>query len=316
MIGAAKGSNASGRPILVTGSHRSGTGWVGQMLAASTAPAVAYLWEPFSVLHRPGICNVGFPYWFPYVCRENERTYVRAIGDMLAFRYRPLAELRAVRTPRDAARLARDWRRMVRYRRLQARPLMKDPIALFSSEWLCDTFDMDVVLLIRHPAAFVHSLTTRGWSHPFNHFLHQPLLMRDFLAPFEAEIERFAEEPQPIPDQAILLWNILHDAILRYRERRPNWLFLRLEDIAHDPVASFRHLYDALGLGFNQHAADTIISHSNSSNPSEQRDASSTKRDSRASVSTWKTRLSSEEIARIRVGVEPIASEFYTDADW
>lgn len=286
------------------------------MLAASTAPPVAYLWEPFSALHRPGICAVSFPYWFPYLCRENEGPYMGPIGDMLAFRYRPLAELRVVRTPKDAARLARDWRRMARYRERQSRPLMKDPIALFSSEWLCDTFDMDVVVLIRHPAAFVHSLANRGWTHPFDHFLKQPLLMRDLLAPFAGEIERFAEEPQPVADQAILLWNILHEAILRYRERRPKWLFLRLEDIAADPVRSFRHLYDTLGLDFNERAADTIASHSDSSNPAEERDPSSVKRDSRASVFAWKTRLSPEEITRIRVKVETIAAEFYSDVDW
>jgi len=238
------------------------------------------------------------------------------IADMLAFRYRPAAELRVVRTPKDAARLARDWYRSAAYRRRGARPLLKDPIALFSSEWLCDTFDMDVVVLIRHPAAFVHSLVNRGWTHPFDHFLKQPLLMRDLRAPFAVEIERFAAEPQPITDQAILLWNVLHETILRYRQRRPNWLFLRLEDIAHDPEDSFRHMYANLGLNFDEHAANTIASHSDSTNPSEEPDPSSIKRDSKASVLTWKARLSPEEITRIRVKVEPVAVEFYSDADW
>ncbi len=62
-----------------------------------------------------------------------------------------------------------------------ATPLVKDPIALFSAEWLAATFDMRVLVMIRHPAAFAASIRRRGWRHRFADFLEQPLLMRDLL---------------------------------------------------------------------------------------------------------------------------------------
>ena len=43
------------KPILVTGSHRSGTTWVGKMLAATGS--VGYIHEPFNLKNRPGICS-------------------------------------------------------------------------------------------------------------------------------------------------------------------------------------------------------------------------------------------------------------------
>ena len=141
------------RPILVTGSHRSGTGWLGQVLAASPA-GVGWIWEPFSILHRPGTCAVEFPYWFPYVTDENGQAYESAVADTLAWRYRPAAELRSLRSPKDAARMARDWYSFSGHRRRGSIPVLKDPIALFSSEWLASRFGMDVAVLIRHPAAF------------------------------------------------------------------------------------------------------------------------------------------------------------------
>ncbi len=49
------------RPLLVTGSHRSGTGWVSEMLAAAPSPELAYIWEPFSLRARPGICDAPLP---------------------------------------------------------------------------------------------------------------------------------------------------------------------------------------------------------------------------------------------------------------
>src|ERR671936_363975 len=95
------------RSILVTGSHRSGTGWVGQVLAASPE-AVGYVWEPFSVLHRPGTCAARFERWFPYVCAENDAAVRGPVADMLAWRYAAGAELAALRGPKDVARMGRD----------------------------------------------------------------------------------------------------------------------------------------------------------------------------------------------------------------
>jgi hypothetical protein len=286
------------------------------MIAATPSPPVAYLWEPFSLLHRPGICDAPFRYWFPYVCEENASLYRASIADTLAFRYKTSAELRTIRTPKGAARLVRDRARFARYRRRRAVPVMKDPVAVFSAGWLCDTFDMDVLVLIRHPCAFANSLKRLGWTHPFGHFLAQPLLMRDVLHPFEEEIRAFTARERPPLEQGILLWNLIHHALHRVREDRPDWMFLRLEDIARDPVAAFRDIYARLGLTFTDEVAITVAAHSDPSNPATVARPGDVRRNSRASAVAWKTALTREEIARVRAGVEQVSAEFYSDADW
>ena len=125
--------------------------------------------------------------------------------------------------------------------------MLKDPIALFSSEWLASRFGMDVAVLIRHPAAFTASVKRLHLRHPFDHFLAQPLLMQDWLEPFAGEIERFAAAEQDIVDQGILLWLILHHAIAGFQERHPEWLFVRLEDLSN-PVPEFRQVFADLDL--------------------------------------------------------------------
>jgi hypothetical protein len=286
------------------------------MMAATPYPRLAYLWEPFSRVHRPGICNARFPYWFPYICAENGAPFIDSIGDMLAFRYKAQAEARAMRGPKDAGRLARDWARFRRYRLDHAVPLMKDPIAVFSAEWLCDTFDMDVVVLVRHPAAFAHSLQRRGLAHPFGDFLRQPLLLRDLLGAYEPEIRRHAAEPQPVIDQAVLLWNMVHSVVQRYRDRHTNWAFLRLEDVSRDPTTVFRDLFTRYGLTFNERVETTILEHTGASNPAQVASASSVQRDSAASILAWKTALTRAEIDRVRDGVEHVSKSFYSDSDW
>ena len=63
----------SDKPILVTGAHRSGTTWVGKMLAL--APGVAYIHEPFSPRTAAGLSPAGFDRYFTVVTEENEARY-------------------------------------------------------------------------------------------------------------------------------------------------------------------------------------------------------------------------------------------------
>lgn len=302
-------------PILVTGSHRSGTGWVGQVLAASPR-ALGYIWEPFSILHRPGTCAARFPHWFPYVCAENEADVRQPVAAMLEWRYAYGAELAALRGPRDVARMARDAGRFARNRRRDAMPLLKDPIAVFSVEWLNETFSAEPVLLARHPAAFAASLKRLELRHPFGDFLAQPLMMRDWLSSFEAELQRFAAREQEIVDQAILLWNVIHHALAAYRARHPDWAFLRLEDVSRQPAPEFHALFDRLGIPRDSRVDDLIASTSDSSNPAEASTADSIRRDSAAHIWNWKRTLDAAEIARVREGTEAIAAGFYGPEDW
>jgi hypothetical protein len=304
------------RPILVTGSHRSGTGWIGSMIAASRAGSVAYLWEPWSPLARPGIRDVPFDRWFLYVCGTNQDVYEPGLRRMLAYDYRWAAELRAMRRPKDVGRAVRDAGRFRRYRARHARPLLKDPIALFSSGWVADRLDSDVVVLIRHPGAFVGSIVGRKLRHPFGDFVTQPLLMEGLLAPFADEIERFAKEEQPLLDQGILLWLLLHHAIKEFRDRRTDWLFMRLEDIGRDPLPRFGEIFAHVGVPLDDAARTQILEHSSAANPDQAADMASTKRNSAEAVTAWKRKLSADQVDRIRRGVEPLSSAFYGAHDW
>ena len=302
------------RPILVTGSHRSGTSWVGGLIAA--APGVGYLYEPFSPLHRPGTFAVPIHLWFQYVCAENEGPFRAPLERALGFVYDYGAELRAIRGPKDALRLVRDAARSARHRIARSRPLLKDPIALFSAEWIAETFGADVVVMIRNPLAFASSLKTHGMRHPFSHFLAQPLLMRDHLGPFEAEIRAFAETERDITEQAQLLWRIIHSVVETYRRRHPEWIFVRHEDISAAPVEGFREIFRRLGLPFTARVQSRVRAYSTARGGAGEPGAGEIRRDSRANLSRWKERLTPEEIVRIREAVKDLAPRFYPETAW
>jgi hypothetical protein len=285
------------------------------MLAASTSP-VAYIHEPFSPTRRPGICRVTFPFWFYYVCEENEVEFREPIRAMLGFEYQLRAGLSSRARVTDVGKDLVRWAQFLGYRRRSVRPLVKDPLAVFSADWLSEAFHMDVVMLTRHPAAFVSSLMKAGWTHPFDDFMRQPLLMRDRLHPFSEEIASFAREERTILEQGILLWRLIHHDIAARRDQHPEWHLLRHEDISRDPERQFESLFAALGLEFGPRTRRAVREHSSRANPADPADLASLKRDSRASVMTWKERLSSAEIATIREGVEDVSGAFYGPEDW
>jgi hypothetical protein len=296
------------KPILVTGAHRSGSTWVGRMIALS--PGVGFIHEPFNLRHRPGICKARFEQWFPYLCEANGERYANDIRACLDFRYCLTDELKALKSLRDFARMARDYAAFTKHRLLRSRALQKDPIAIFSAAWLAGRFDMDVVVLIRHPAAFAGSLKSAGWTFPFEHFLQQDLLMERHLSSYRYDIEKQIDHPTDIIGQAILLWNVIHYVILKYQREHSNWHFLRHEDLSRNTVEEFRRLYVSLGLEFTDTIAAKIKKHSSA------KKAAALKRDSTSNISTWKRRLTASEIERVRDGTQSVARAFYTGDSW
>jgi hypothetical protein len=304
----------SAAPILVTGAHRSGTTWVGKMLAL--APGTGYVHEPFSPVTDPGISGAPFDHFFTYVTAANAARYEPGLERTLAFDYDLRRQLPAIRSSRAVVHTVRDGAAFTRARIRHARPVVKDPIALFSAEWLADRFAMDVVVTIRHPAAFAASLLRLGWTHRFGEFLEDEQLLQDHLHGFEDDIRAQAETPGNVLEQAILLWRICYRTIDGYRRGHPEWSFVRHEDLSRAPVPSFEQLYAELGLELTSHARRGIESSSAASNPSEDRSKHATRVDSRAAAGGWRSHLDPATIERIRTGTQDVWPLFYADDDW
>jgi hypothetical protein len=306
----------TGRPILVTGSNRSGTTWVGEALGQSDE--VEYLHEPFNSSLWPRLLERPPPGHFLYVCEENDGPWIRSVDRLLRHRFPLRAQVVEVRGPRGVAKLGRDWARSLRRRTRSRRPLLKDPIALFASEWLASRFDLDVVVMIRHPAAFASSIKRLGWRFDFTTWLDQPLLLRDHLGPMRADLERMAEGDHDLVDEAIVLWNALYGVVRTLDERHPEWQVLRYEDLAAAPVPGFARLYPALGLRWDDGVARRVAAFSDERNVKEvpAGEKGTVRRDSSAAMWTWTHRLTPEEVERVRAGTAAVASRYYDDSAW
>ncbi len=282
-------ADTSQRPLLITGAHRSGTTLAGRILSAS--PEISYIDEPFNPNH--GRCSCGFQLkrWFEYVNADSENMVLSHMHHLLGMHSSAAVKKRA---------------------------LIKDPIALLSAEWLAARFNMDVVILIRHPAGFAGSLKRLGWEFPFEHLLQQPLLIGDHLQPFADEIRHFSHHKQGIVDQAILLWNVLYSVVQRYQHRRPGWLYIRHEDICRNSEGTFKNLCSRLGIAFDDTMSRALHECCSRKNPDESpvERPHEVRINSASAVWSWQSRLTASEIEKIYHKTRNIASQFYSDEEW
>lgn len=304
-------------PILVTGSHRSGTTFTGKVL--SLDKSIGLIYEPFNKINFYGINRFNTQEWYQYVDNTNGNEHYSNFKETLNYNFSIDVDELKKRPLVKSMHLIKAFVEAQEHRFFHKRPLVKDPIALFSAPWLAQNFGMRVVLLIRHPAAFVSSVKGLNWSHDFNNFIYQPLLMNShYLEPFREEIEDFATKERPIIEQASLLWRIFYSTVRHYQEEFPEWIYLKHEVLSRDPVNEFKKLYERLNLNFTENIQEEIL-HLTCDNHFKDPiafDPSRLRRDSKKNVSLWKSRLSKEEILFIKNNVNEVSRHFYTEDEW
>ena len=302
--------------ILVTGSHRSGTTWVGKVLA--TAPKTRYLLEPFNVAHPNPYVPVCMKHWYTWLDSDSGTPEKQAFQEVLSFHMRyPRIENAH---PKQLAKRLRDRLRDRLHAWSGYRVILKDPIALLSTAWLARNFGIVPVVCIRHPAAFVSSLQLKRWVFDFHSFLDQPGLIDEFWPNQHSQIRDLSERQNgDFISEAAYLWRLLHQVIAKFRRDYPKWIYVRHEDLSRQPVDGFRRLYADLQLPYAD-ATDvylkSTISREDQSYVLSSTGVEDVTRDSLANVKVWKKRLSESEVARIREITGEVGATFYPDSEW
>jgi hypothetical protein len=306
------------KPVLVTGAPRSGTTWVGRML--STSPKLYYIHEPFNPDYRPdrGVCNVKFDHYQTYITEKNEKPYFEPIKMMIGSKYDTWAHLMRCRSFGELKKLWHQNKMFRKYRCKGIKPLIKDPIALLSAPWLSRRFDLNIVVMIRHPAAFVASMKRLNWGFdPQKWVFSQPQLMEDHLVPFEKDLRQLKESKAGILEQAAWFWKVSYAFIANYIKDHPDWIYLKHEEISLNPMETYQGLFKQLGLDFTDECRNRILEHSNASNPSCSSGTDKLiKLNSKDVVSQWKKSLNADEIHRVRTIVEDVSTLFYSEKEW
>ncbi len=153
-----------------------------------------------------------------------------------------------------------------------------------SVEWLAAEFEIDVLVLLRHPGNVLASWVS--------------LDLNDRYIPMDEDpkVRRWTQEmeiPLPGPDPLErLVWQlgVLNVALERAAQNNPTWVVRTHEALCVDPVSQFRQLYADLGLTWSDRAVQYLDSNNR---PGE---GFPTQRVASDQPDLWKSRLTGEQI--------------------
>ena len=274
---------------------------------------VGEIYEPFNPQSRQWRWFEA-PEFYLYIDETLEAPYLRPVEAMTHWRYPLVRRLRA-----GNGRVAlRSWATARAHRRAGHGVLVKDPIALMSAPWLADRLGFRPLIVVRHPAGFVSSLLRVGWRPRFGSWLRQPRLMDTLLAPWREEIEQAQRDELDLIEAGALFWRVCAGVVATYRKEHPDWVVVRHEDVAADPVSAFRELYERFGLSWSEQVASTIRAESAAGNPQEVMGSvqHGLQRDSRSIATIWQQRLEPQQVTAVRRIVGNAADEFYGPDSW
>jgi len=305
--------------ILVTGSMRSGTTFVGEVLSQSGN--LFYIHEP---LNRTwGI--EGVEHWFPYVHDETSR-YAKLVDQLLTgnFRYkRPANGHWLKRGIKQIVGTPTSWR-SVYYRYFvhgRRHMLLKDPLSAFASRYMNEQHGVDVVMLVRHPIAFYYSNRRLGWGFDFQHLLQQEALIDTHL---HDEVSLLEREDLSYAQQMGLLWRCVYIVLSAFEDERQNrvdggaWIAQRHEDLCLTPEETFADMMERLNIPFTGTIRSIVRRKTRSQNSvhAHGNTAHQTERNSQRLAEYWKDRVDRTAVRQIRELTGEVASRYYNEASW
>lgn len=313
--------------ILVTGSNHSGTTWLGKILAASNK--FIEVFEPFNnLLYFPKALGTNpIPRHYHYILETEEAAVKRYFKRKVLYSAwsgtspytgdnhknisnQPLTNF--YETSNNIFGLITNTKHI----------LVKDPIALLSADWIAREYLAQVIVMIRHPAAYVSSIKRLNWSMSLQSFLSQGSFMATLPTGLVNEIEFYAERETTFNGKFNLVetaisWKVFHYVIYRYHKLHPSWLFLRHEDLCDRTMDRVLELYDKLSLPWDEVVQTTIKKYVSKADSSLQvSEIHNFRRNSSSIPKEWKSKLSQDEIGCIRSLTEDVSQFFYDAKSW
>jgi hypothetical protein len=212
--------------IIVAGSGRSGTTWLGNIIAGDE---YRILFEPFDQRRVPEFSGLSLrPYFRPTRDYPQWRPMIEKVikGDIAnEWVDQDLARLDGSRAP--------------------AGVLIKEIRANGVLAWLERNFGCKIVFLLRHPCAVIASRMKLKWETHIDAFLSQPELMEDHLYPYEDVMKRAETDVE----KHAIMWCV-ENFIPLNQMKQHNWITCRYEELVDNAAAEVHRILLLLGLDF------------------------------------------------------------------
>ena len=229
---------------IVSGSHRSGTTWIGHTIAKGTNSA--YIWEPFNVKvplsKRSGYGKsfLKIDNWYHLVENSDDQICID-LAHLLKKRSLDMTGILSklpnslMTNPKAALKWLMNDLKLSANLKINNSAIIKDPIMLFSTQFISKKLGSKCILITKDPRSFYNSLKKASWGFDFQNIYH-PCRRFEHLNEYIYEVEERLNKGALLDPQSIgLLWNILHKHMY-YLSKFKNFKIIKYEEICEDPV--------------------------------------------------------------------------------
>lgn len=257
------------RSILVAGTARSGTTWLGDLIASQLPSRI--LFEPF---HPDLVSDYRRFHYFQYMRPGTENPEFYAFARKVF-----TGEIRNRWIDRQNERIISKFR------------LVKEIRANLALKWLYDNFpEVPILFIVRHPCAVVLSRMELGWATDcdIEPFLSQPHLMDDHLDPY-FDLIRSAET---VEEKHAVIWCVSN--LVPLKQFNSNELkVVYYENLCTQPEIELRGIFQAIGHEFSARLLTSSIQ------PSQTTWHASAVVTGSNKIETWKKKLSRSQIDHV-----------------
>ena len=229
---------------IVTGSHRSGTTWIGNTIAKGTNSA--YIWEPFN-LKVPyskrssyGKSFLKIENWY-HLVENSDDQICNDLAHLFNKRELDIKGILSIlpkslkKNPKATLKWLINDSKLSINLKINNSAIIKDPIMLFSTEYISKKLKSKCILITKDPRSFYNSLKKASWGFDFKN-IYYPCTRFQHLNEYIYEVEERLHKGALLDPKSIgLLWNILHKHMY-YLSKFNNFKLIKYEDICEDPV--------------------------------------------------------------------------------
>ncbi len=233
--------------IIVAGTGRSGTTWIGKIIQSASNCASVY--EPLHPKYVPEAGSIAYRYIRPGSKHtEAERFFKKVCYGGL-------------RRPWTDQENPGGWRKYHFRGLLRGKRVVKMIRANLMLGWLSETFGCPVVYVLRHPCAVALSWKNLGWVPRLDRYLEQVNLVGDYIGPYVDSI-RSAKNPMEKITAAWCIENMVPlDQMVSNK-----WIVCTYEELYTNPAREVARILEFLGLKWNNSVDKAIVQSARSTN--------------------------------------------------